>query len=206
MPESTTSPLPRKGADLMMFMKLTTITVLVLLALFARGVKPTIIIIIFIFPLWLLAEKVMADTTSNSLWKSIEEREDFSRLPLAEDINKMKGAKKGQKVKQAILEGRIKDQVYYTLKNEYNLSEEDIDILADDPNSMIHKIDNKKLIEYLNRARDLNDLKKPDGEDQMDLFSEEEKEPSSGKNDKFEAKIGSALAELEKIHYVEEER
>ncbi|MBS3781915.1 MAG: hypothetical protein KGY66_05095 [Candidatus Thermoplasmatota archaeon] len=203
MPEYSNA---RRGVSYLLFMKLVTIMIVILLTMFARGIRPSIVITILIIPLWLLAEKVMTDTSSPSFWKSIEKREYFSRLPLADDVNKMKGAKKGQKVKQAILEGRLKDQVYYTLKNEYNLSEEETETLADDPESMIEKIDNEKLIEYLKSARDLNDLKKPDGQDQVELFSEKDDEDSGSKDDKFEEKIRSAIAELEKIHYVEKDR
>ncbi|MEF8835471.1 MAG: hypothetical protein V5A76_04885 [Candidatus Thermoplasmatota archaeon] len=206
MPEGGLSSSARQGANLEMFMKLTAIAILVLLTFVARGVRPTIIMIILVFPLWWLAEKVMANTDAPSFWKSIEEREDFSRLPLVEDINKMEGAREGQKVKQAILEGRLKDQVYYTLKNEYNLSEEEIKILDEDPDSITKKIDNKELIKYLKHARDLNDLKKPNGGDQFELFSEEKNGDFEGEKIKFEEKIKSAVVELEKIHHIEEDR
>jgi len=203
MPE--TEGLERSGASYIMFMKLATITIFILLTLFARGIRPGIFMIILIIPLWLLAEKVMRDTDSPSLWKSIEKRGEFSRLPLDDDIKKMKIAKKGQKVKQAILEGRLKDQVYYTLKNEYNLTEEEIETLSEDPESMTHKIDNEKLIEYLKNARDLNELKKYDGEERVDLFSEGINREVDGENIDFEKKIKSAISELERLNFVEEE-
>ncbi len=203
MPE--TEGLERSGASYIMFMKLATITIFILLTLFARGIRPGIFMIILIIPLWLLAEKVMRDTDSPSLWKIIEKRGEFSRLPLDDDIKKMKIAKKGQKVKQAILEGRLKDQVYYTLKNEYNLTEEEIETLSEDPESMTHKIDNEKLIEYLKNARDLNELKKYDGEERVDLFSEGINREVDGENIDFEKKIKSAISELERLNFVEEE-
>ncbi|MFP4001040.1 MAG: hypothetical protein ACLFSM_02710 [Thermoplasmata archaeon] len=196
----------RKGVNYILFMKLIAVATAILMTLFVRGLYPGLAMAIVIVPLWLLAEKMMDNTYSPSFWKSIEKREDFSRLPLAEDINKMKRAKKGQKVKQAILEGRLKEQVYYTLKNEYNLSEEEIEMLAEDPNSMIGKIDNKKLLEYLESARDLNDFKKPDGEDQVEIFSEGKNKNVDVKNDKFEEKIRSVIGELEEIHDVKEDR
>jgi len=208
MPESPDmgSGLARKGASYVLFMKLTAIITTILLTLFARGISPALVMGILIVPIWLLAERLMANTNSPSFWKSIEEREDFSRLPLADDIDKMKGAKDGQKVKQAIFEGRIKDQVYYTLKNEYNLSKEEIKILAENPESLTQKIDNKKLLEYLKNARDLNDLKKPDSKDQIELFSDDKDRESDSKNLEFEDKITSAINELERIHYVGEDR
>lgn len=189
-----------------LFMKLAAIMTVTLLTMFARGIRPGIVIAILIFPLWLLAEKLMMDTDSSSLWKIIEEKEDFSRLPLVEDVNKMKGAKKGQKVKQAILEGRLKEQVYYALKNEYNLSQEEIKILDEDLENITEKVDNEVLLEYIKNARDLNDLKKPDGEDQVNLFSKEKKRDLKGKKVEFEEKIESAIDELEKIHYVGKDR
>lgn len=188
-----------------LFMKLITIIIVVLLTMFARGIRPGIVITIFVVPLWLVAEKLMSDTNSPSLWKSIEETEEFSRLPLGDDIAKMKGARKGQKVKQAILEGRLKDQVCYTLKNEYSLSEEEIEILDEDPEKMIEKIDNEKLLEYLKNARDLNDLKKYDGEERADIFSEGINRKVYDENIDFEEKIKSAIDELERINFVEEE-
>lgn len=206
MPNGTMASEARKGANLQMFMKLTAIAILILLTFIARGVRPTITIIILVFPLWFLAEKVMTNTTNPSLWKSVEEKEEFSRLPLKEDIDKMDGAKKGQKVKQAILEGRIKDQVYYALKNEYNLSEEEIKKLDEDPGYMEERIDNKELIEYLKNSRDLNDLKKPNGKDEADLFDEEDKRGSKDERIEFEEKIKSAIDELESIHYVGKDR
>ena len=196
----------RKGVSYNKFMKLTAVMTIVLLTLFARGITPALVIVITIFPLWLLAEKVMSNTHSHSLWKSTEKREDFSRLPLADDINKMKGARKGQKVKQAILEGRLKDQVYYTLKNEHNLSQKEIEILHEDPKSMIEKIDNQKLLEYLNNARDLNDLKKPDGKDDIELFSDRGNNEKNSKKLEFEDKIKSAINGLENIHNVDKNR
>ncbi len=204
MPELISSE-ASKGANLEMFMKLTAIVILLVSVFFARGVRPGIVITIMIVPLWLFVEKMMSETDSPSLWKSIEEREDFSRLPLADDINKMKGAKKGQKVKQAIIEGRLKDQVYSTLKNEYNLSEEELTILDDDMEKMAQKVDNEVLVEYIKNATDLNDLKRPDGQERLDLFSKEKKRDIKRKNIKFEEKIKSAIAELESIHFVEEE-
>lgn len=206
MPNGTMDSEARKGADLKMFMKLTAIVILILLTFIARGVRPTITMIILVFPLWFLAEKVMTNTTNPSPWKSVEEKEEFSRLPLKEDIDKMDGAKKGQKVKQAILEGRIKDQVYYALKNEYNLSEEEIKKLDEDPGYMEERIDNKELIEYLKNSRDLNDLKKPNGKDEGDLFDEEDKRGSKDERIEFEEKIKSAIDELESIHYVGKDR
>ncbi|GEM_PF-2850133 len=206
MPESSGGSLARSGVSYFLFMKLVAIMIVILLTMFVRGTRPGIVIAITIIPLWLLAEKLMTDTESPSLWKSDEEKEEFSRLPLVDDVKKMRGAKKGQKVKQAILEGRLKDQVCYTLKNEYNLSREEIEILAENPESMSQKIDNEKLLNYLKNARDLNDLKKPEGEDQVELFSDEVESESDSKKIEFEDKIKSAINELERMHYVGKDR
>ncbi len=209
MPEKMDS-LARKGANYVLFMKLSAIVTGVFLTMIARGIKPGIVVIILIIPLWLLAEKLMANTGSRTFWKRIEEREEFSRLPLSSDVDKMKGARKGQKAKQAILEGRLKDQVIYTLKDEYNLSGEELKDLEKDPTSMMERIDNEDLIKYLKNARDLNELKKPNGKDQVDLFSDEEDSEEHKELDEedleFENKIRSAIGELEDIHYVEEDR
>jgi len=186
------STLSMKSGGMFLLVKIFGITVLILLALWGRGVSPALVVIIFVIPLWLIAERVMFGTSPSSLWKSIEEREDFSRLPLQSDVDKVKGAKKGQKVKQAILEGRVKDQVFYTLKNEYNLSDEEINDLDKDPESMADRIDNENLLEYLKHAKDLNDIKKP-----KDLDKKEE-----GEDLDFENKMESAVSELESIHYV----
>jgi len=191
-----------KDASVKQFMKLNVLMIAFFLTLFARGVSGALTMGILMFPLWWLAEKIMSNTESSPFWKSIDKRDDFSRLPLQDDIDKIKGAKKGQKVKQAILEGRLKEQVYYTLKNEYNLSKEEIKVLAEDPESMTEKIDNEKLIEYLKNARDLNDLKKPSGEDQIELFSDGTDDKLESKKPKFEEKIKSAIEELERIQNV----
>ncbi len=204
MPEGSATA--RKGTSYVLFMKVAAITTIILLTLFARGFRPGMVIVFIIIPLWLLTEKVIDKTESPSLWKSAEKKEEFSRLPLNDDIKKMKGARKGQKVKQAILEGRIKDQVFHTLKNEYNLSEKEIKILDEDPDIFSEKIDNEKLMDYIKNARDLNDMKKPDGVDESDLFSDEETSRSELEELGFEEKISSAISELEKIHYVDEER
>ncbi|MEF8874781.1 MAG: hypothetical protein V5A88_08980 [Candidatus Thermoplasmatota archaeon] len=195
------STLSMKSGGMVLLVKLFAITILLLLSLWGRGVI-AVVVIILIVPLWLIAEIVMFETSASPFWKSIggreeksiEESEEFPRLPLATDINKMKGAKKGQKVKQAILEGRLKDQVFYTLKNEYNLSEEEIKVLDEDPGSMAEKIDNEKLIEYLKNVRDLDDLKSPDDED------------IDGKDLDFKDKMRSTVSELENIHYIKEDR
>ncbi len=200
------SRLEMKDVRLGKYMKMTTILISFLLIFYARGMTPALVLIILTVPLWLLTEKIVSDTASLSLWRYIEDKEDFSRLPLADDIKKMKGAKEGQKVKQAILEGRLKDQVSYTLKDEYNLSEKEIEILYEDPESMEDKVDNKKLLEFLKKARDLNDLKKPDGEDQIDLFSDGKDYGSRGKKREFEERITSAVEEIEKIQNLGEDR
>lgn len=202
MPEESGGSLARQGVRYVLFMKLVAIATVILLTMFARGVGPGIVIIIVIVPFWLLAEKMMSGTDSQSFWKSTEEKEEFSRLPLVDDVKKMRGAKKGQKVKQAILEGRLKKQVYYALKNEYNLSEEEIKILDKDLERITKKVDNEVLIQYIKNARDLNDLKKPKGDDRVDLFSEEGKRDLGSKKVEFEEKIKSAINELERLHYV----
>ncbi|MFW6048356.1 MAG: hypothetical protein ACOC87_03590 [Candidatus Natronoplasma sp.] len=205
MPEESGVPLARQGVSYILFMKLAAMMTVILLTMFARGIRPGIVITILIVPLWLLAEKLMTDTDSPSLWKSIEDREEFSRLPLQGDIDKMKGARKGQKVKQAIFEGRLKEQVYYALKNEYSLSEEEIRNLDEDPEKMIKKVDNENLLEYLKNARNLNDFKKYDGEERVDIFSEGVNRKVYDENIDFEEKIKSAINELERINFVEEE-
>ncbi len=187
------------------FMKLTTIVIVILLAFFIRGLGPGIVITSLLIFLWLLVERVMAETESPSHWRSNEKREDFSRLPLGSDINKMKGAKKGQKVKQAILEGRLKEQVYNVLKNDYNLSEEEIEDLEENLDDAEEKIDNEALIEYLKNSRDLNDLKTSKGEDLHDIFSGERKSSSDGKKLDFEEKIEPVVEELEKIYHTGKE-
>jgi len=206
MPEGSVGSLARQDLSYVLFMKLAAIMTVIMLTMFARGIRPGIFITILILPLWLLTEKLMTDTEYPSLWKSTEEKDEFSRLPLANDVKKMKGAKGGQKVKQAILEGRLKKQVYYALKNEYNLSEEEMKILDEDLEKITEKVDNEVLLEYIKKARDLNDLKKPKEKDRVDLFSEEETRDLEGKNLEFEEKIESAINELERIHYVGEER
>jgi len=206
MPEGSGGSLARQDVSYVLFMKLAAIMTVILLTMFGRGIRPGLVVAIFIVPLWILAEKMMIGTDSPSLWKSTEEREEFSRLPLGDDVKKMKGAKKGQKVKQAILEGRLKEQVYYALKNEYNLSEEEIKILDKDLERITQKVDNEILIEYIKNARDLNDLKKPKEKDRVDLFSEGETRDLEGKKVEFEEKIKSAINELERLHYVGEDR
>lgn len=206
MPEGIGESPARKDVSYVLFMKLTVVTTIVLLTLFARGFRPGILIFMLIIPFWLLAEKVMSNTNSPSLWKSIEKRENFSRLPLAEDINKMKAARKGQEVKQAILEGRLKEQVYKTLKNEYNISNKEISNSEENLEEISKKINNEKLIEYLRNAKDLNDLKKPDSEEQNQLFSDVSNSESNSKKPEFEEKIESAINELERIHHIEEGR
>ncbi len=201
MPEGVPSEHEKKGVSWKEFMKLTTLVIIILLIIFTRGVRPALVIITFIIPLWLLVEKIMNDTNSLSTWKSIEKKEDFSRLPLASDIRKMKGAKKGQKVKQAILEGRLKDQVYHVLKNDYHLSVEEIRDLEENLDEKREKIDNEVLIRYLKNSRDLNDLKRPDGEDQHELFSESEKKELDDKKFDFEEKIEPVVEELERIYH-----
>lgn len=194
MPDTTAirSTLSMESGGMFIAIKLVSIISLIMLALFSRGVRAGLVVIILVVPLWLFVEMVMSDTGPSPFWKSFEKREEFSRLPLENDIDKMKGARKGQKVKQAILEGRLKEQVFYTLKNEYNLSEEEVKVLDEDPVSMADKIDNEELIEYLKNARDLKDFK----------------DPNSGGRDartlEFEDKMKSAVSELERIHYVKE--
>lgn len=190
------STLSMESGIMFLLIKVFAIMVLILLALWGRGDIVALVVIVLIVPLWLIAEVVMFDTSASSLWRSIEKREDFSRLPLSSDINKMRGAKKGQKIKQAILEGRLKDQVFYTLKKEYNLSEEEINDLDEDPESMADRIDNEVLIEYIKNARDLDDFKRPKDVDK----------DVDGENVDFESKMESAVSELESIHYVDEER
>lgn len=186
-----------------LYFKIVLISLIIVLSLFGRGgsARAAIVVASTVIPMWLLVEKINGDSESIKFWKSKKSRESFQQLPLEEDIRRMAEARRGQQVQQAMLESRLKDQIYHTLKEEYNYSEKKIEELKE--TSEFEELPNQKLAKFLKVAKDLNELKKPDKEN--DLFIDKVK--SAKKEDlSFEEKVLMAVEELEDIYDLREER
>ncbi|MFP3871993.1 MAG: hypothetical protein ACOC55_01865 [Candidatus Natronoplasma sp.] len=189
----------------MLSMKIIAILTLLFLVMFGRGLRAAVVIILVVVPIWLMAEKMNVGSAAPDFWTSTEEREEFSRLPLEKDMVDVRKARKGQKVKRALIEERIKEQVYWALRREKNLSEEEIETLKNDPEELKKRVDNERLRGYLKSAVDLNDLKTADKVEGTDLFSEERTKSFEDTSMDFDEKVDLAIKELEELYRIEEE-
>ncbi len=193
-----------KSSIYILFMKLIGVAVLLFLVFFGRGVRAAILVTVMVIPLWLLVEMVNVDSEFADLWQSIEEKEEFSELPLKDDMISLKKARKGQRVKQALIEGRIKEQIYRLIMIDQNLSDEELRDLKKDDEALVERLDNELLREYIRKAIDLNDLKSPGEVDGTTMFSDEGSKRTDQTTKEFEEKIRAAIEELEKAYGIEE--
>ncbi len=193
----------RKGVRLLEFMKLMVFIGFVAITISARGIKAGLAIGIFCFPLWLLLESVNSKSSKTNYWVSKERKKHRSQLPLERDIKHIKKAMKNQDVNKAIIEGRLKEQIYKTLKNEYDLSDDQIETLKNNPEGLKEIDIEDDLLTFLKTAKDLDDLTSE--KKRRDVYSRSDELHNSSSYDEveFKKKIETVLEKLLEIHNLE---
>ncbi len=174
-----------------------------------RGLNASVVLAVVLISLWFLIEKVAKETVNLDFWEGVERKSQFQRLPLKKDIDSLEEARKGRKTKQAKIEDRLKNQVYQTLKIEYNLTGEEIRALKNGENES--DIPNTKLLSFLKNARGMTELKRKYRDNQ--IFDDEDVEEHKtttpdivSKGDQeidFDSKISRVMDELENIHHIQ---
>ncbi len=175
-----------------------------------RGINALLVLSIVLIILWFLIEKVAEKRVKLNFWKNVEKKGQFHRLPLKKDIEILEKARKGRRTKRAKIEDRLKDQVYKTLRTEYNLTDEEIKALENGENEK--DIPNTELLNFLRTAKGMTALKRKESDNQLFEDSETEEYDSSnlkglskkGEDVGFDSRIRRVMDELERILYIEE--
>ncbi len=191
------------GVRLFKFVKFVFVMVFVLIAVLARSIEAGLAIGVFIFPFWILLEWFYSKSSSANYWMSQEKKRQRSEMPLKKAVEHITKGKENKEINQAIIEGRIKEQVYATLKDRYGFSEEDFRSLDSDPDSLEDKVPNENLRKFLKHAKDLKDL--TDGSNQRRPTTVDNEFDTSSSEDEidFEKRIRLAIDELADIYDIE---
>ncbi len=182
------------------FMKLVTITIFVIITLAIKGVMAAIVMAALLIPFFFLSKILQGDNSSLKFWSSSFEKENFSNMPLRQDTHLVRKAKKGSKVKQALIEERLRDEILYTLKNENELTDEQTEKLRTDRGDLNELIDNEKFLRYLRDMKCVDDIKSDHAGKENDLFCDDGQKTEKRRDIDFEQKVKEAIEELEKVN------
>ncbi len=184
----------------MEFIKLALIGAFIIIILSIKGVRAAMVMTALLIPLFLLSIIVGKNKELQDIWETSTKKENFSRLPLKEDVHSIRNARKGSKVKQALIEERLRDEIFYTLKNKNELTEEEIKEIKNDPKKVDEFIENDTFRRYLLNMKSLADFKTIQKGKKGDPFTKKIQRIGSNNDIDFEEKVKETMNELEKIN------